>query len=61
MPNYTKYASNVPEGSNIRVFGIRPNNYSSRLTQVQEMAGVAKRYFPELEDGDIRVVAYSGN
>lgn len=60
MPNYTKYASNVPKTS-IRVFGICPDNYYSHVTQIQEMAAIAKKYFPDLEDCDIIVVTYSGD
>lgn len=58
MKEYTFYASIVPPGENIRVFGIRPNNYNSRISQIKEMVDIAKKDFPGLTDNDIKVVLY---
>lgn len=60
---FKKYAS--PDGAYIpnttRIFGICPDNYSSRIPQILEMVAIAKADFPGLQDQDIHTVAYDGD
>lgn len=64
---YYRYVSPMPtteqekSEQTTRMVGIKPNNYSSRLTQINDMLAVLQADFPGLVGEDVHVVAYDGD
>lgn len=60
MATFFKYIAPLQEGNPHRVVGIKPNNYSSQLSQIQAMADIVNADFPGIAEG-IHAVAYDGD